>query len=214
MYIEMNHVTLNIGNANVLNDICLRFEQGRCYGITGRNGSGKTMLFRVLCGFWEPTSGEVIVDGKTVGKKNGYIKEAGAIIGETDFISGLTGFQNLKMLAEIRKEIQTEQIYDVLKLVGLYEERNKKYKKYSLGMKQRLRIAQAVMENPKILILDEPFNGLDKEGVVDMRNLLHEKKKQGITILMASHNESDIGELCDETFELEKGSVVDEEKKC
>lgn len=205
MYISLKDISLKIGENVILNHIDAEWEKGKIYGIAGRNGSGKTMLFRILCGFWKPTSGEVIVAGVHVGQEIEFIQNAGVVIGETKFISGISGMENLRLLAEIRNEIGDYEIEQTLKSVGLYEERNKKYRKYSLGMKQKLRLAQALMENPEILILDEPFNGLDKESVEKVQNLLLQKKKEGTTIFLASHIAADLDKLCDEVYEIENG---------
>lgn len=191
----------------LLNDINLSLEKGKIYGIVGRNGSGKTMLFRVICGFWKPTNGEVVVDGKRIGKDMEFLQNAGVVIGETNFLSGVSGFDNLMMLAEINKKIKGEQVLKTLEEVQLLKDKDKKYRKYSLGMKQKLRLAQALMEKPEILILDEPFNGLDKESVKQIRELLLKQKEEGVTILIASHIAEDIDLLCDEIYELDLGRI-------
>jgi ABC-2 type transport system ATP-binding protein len=145
MYIKLKDVTLKVGNHEILRSIDAEWEKGKIYGISGRNGSGKTMLFRVISGFWKPTAGEVCVDGIRIGKDNDFIQNAGVVIGEQQFIANMSGMDNLRLLAEIKKEIADREIEDNLRSVGLYEERNKKYRKYSLGMKQKLRLAQALM---------------------------------------------------------------------
>lgn len=207
--IIIKDVCKTINGQNVLDHISLQMRQGKCYGIIGRNGSGKTMLFRAICGYIVLSQGEIYVDDLKIRENGQFIKNAGIIIGAPDFLNNLTGYENLEVLAQINRTIDSEEIMETLKKVGLYDERNKKYKKYSLGMKQRLRIAQAIMENPEILILDEPFNGLDKSGVEDIRGLIKTYKSENRTILLSSHNEEDIRILCDEIIELEGGMVVE-----
>lgn len=207
--IIIKDVCKTINGQNVLDHISLQLRQGKCYGIIGRNGSGKTMLFRAICGYIVLSQGEIYVNDLKIREKGQFIKNAGIIIGTPDFLNNLTGYENLEVLAQINRTIGSEEIIDTLKKVGLFDERNKKYKKYSLGMKQRLRIAQAIMENPEILILDEPFNGLDKSGVEDIRGLIKTYKSENRTILLSSHNEEDIRILCDEIIELEGGKVVE-----
>ena len=166
------------------------------------------MLFRAITGLMQVDSGCVEINGVEIGKEQNFIKDAGTIIGESTFINSLSGYENLLILAEIQNKIGKEDILEVLKKVGLIEAKDKKFKNYSLGMKQRLRIAQAIMEDPSILILDEAFNGLDKEGTREIQELLLNYKKMGKTILLTSHNERDIELLCDEVFELNRGKLI------
>ena len=210
MYISLENVSFRINKEELLNDISLEVKSGLCYGFVGRNGCGKTMLLRCIAGYIE-TDGVVKYNGRER-EKGEFLQNAGMIIGETDFIPLLSGFQNLKALAEINKKVNDEKIHDVMEIVGLKQEENKKYRKYSLGMKQRLRIAQAIMDEPKLLILDEPFNGLDKSGCDDIIKLLKTKKESGITILLTSHNQADIVQLCDVVFEMDKGKIINEVK--
>lgn len=205
--INVDSVSLKIDNNDILKNISARFESGKCYGIKGRNGSGKTMLFRVICGFWKADQGSVDYNGQQVGRDMCFLKDAGVIVGETEFISDMNGYLNLKALAQINNKIDDNQILDTMKQVGIYEARNKKYRKYSLGMNQRLGIAQAIMENPDLLILDEPFNGLDDDGVRDIRKLFLQLKEQGKTIIIASHNSEDIAMLCDVVCHMDKGKL-------
>lgn len=207
-YIECKNVSLKDERRQMLlNDINLSLEKGKIYGIVGRNGSGKTMLFRTICGFWKPTAGENWVDGKRIGKDIEFLQNAGVVIGETNFLGGVSGFDNLMMLAEINNKIQKEQVLEALEEVQLLKDKDKKYRRYSLGMKQKLRLAQAFMEKPEILILDEPFNGLDQESVEHIRELLLKQKEKGVTILIASHIAEDINVLCDEIYEMNLGRV-------
>ena len=206
--INIKNISKKIKKQVVLEDISLSLNKGNCYGFIGNNGSGKTMLFRAITGLMQVDSGCVEINGVEIGKEQNFIKDAGTIIGESTFINSLSGYENLLILAEIQNKIGKEDILEVLKKVGLIEAKDKKFKNYSLGMKQRLRIAQAIMEDPSILILDEAFNGLDKEGTREIQELLLNYKKMGKTILLTSHNERDIELLCDEVFELNRGKLI------
>ena len=195
------------GEQTVLQDIDIGFEEGSCTGIVGNNGSGKTVLFKCICGFVKPTEGYVKVNGKIIGKEVDFIEDAGIIIETPGFINSLSGLKNLEMLAALNDKIGREEIIATLETVGLREAMNKKVKNYSLGMRQRLGIAQAIMERPGILILDEPFNGLDKIGVVEMRGIIKDMNKNGTTIIISSHNNEDIKELCERVIELDGGMI-------
>lgn len=208
MFINLENVNKTINGSCILKNINVKIEKGSCCGFVGRNGCGKTMLLRTVAGYMS-TDGEVECDGKIVGNGK-FIKNAGLIIGETDFISGMSGYNNLKALAQINSKVDDERINEVLRAVGLFEAKDKKYRKYSLGMKQRLRIAQAIMEYPEILILDEPFNGLDKTGCTEIMQLLEQLKKEKVTILLTSHNDSDIKRLCDKVYEMDNGKIINE----
>lgn len=208
MYIELVNITKTIAKHSILNNISLSLERGNCYGFIGQNGCGKTMLLRAICGFIRPDSGEVLVNQKRIGTDCEFVEDAGVIIGEATFQDFLTGYENLKILAEIKNVIGDDEIYETLKRVQLFDVKDKKFRTYSVGMKQRLCIAQAIMENPSLLVLDEPFNGLDKQGSADIRELLLQYKQQGKTILITSHNEKDIELLCDTVIELDNGEVI------
>lgn len=215
----MNEIVIKVENAVkkypetvALNHVDLSFEKGKIYGIIGRNGSGKTVLFKCICGLSRLTSGTITVNGKIVGKQTDFPENIGMIIEHPGFLANYSGYENLKMLACIRKRIGKQEIREVIKLVGLDPDSKKWVGKYSLGMKQRLGIAQAIMEKPEILILDEPMNGLDNRGVEEIRKLLLQLKEQGITILLASHNREDIVVLCDEVMEMDQGKVISHEK--
>ena len=201
--ITASDVSLTIGKTQILKDINVEFEEGRIHGLIGRNGSGKTMLMKCICGFIKPTKGEITVDGKRVGKDVDFPKDMGIIIETPGFIPYYSGYKNLKLLAGLNNKIGKEQVRGSMKKVGLDPDLKRHVKKYSLGMRQRLGLAQAIMENPKILVLDEPFNGLDAAAAANMRALLLELKAQGKTILLASHNAADIGELCDFVYKME-----------
>lgn len=205
--ITVNNVTLKIKKDTILKDINVEFADGKIHGIIGRNGSGKTMLMKCICGFIKPTEGEITVAGKKIGVDCDFPESVGIIIETPEFIPYYSGFKNLKLLADIRHKISSEDICQSMELVGLDPKLKRSVKKYSLGMRQRLGLAQAVMENPDLLILDEPMNGLDKDGVGDMRKYLLALKEQGKTILIASHSAEDIEVLCDTVVEMDKGSM-------
>lgn len=206
-YVEVNHVTKRFRDAEVLHQVSLNLEQGLIYGIVGNNGSGKTVLMKSICGFLPVTSGEIRVNGKRIGRDLDFPESLGAIIETPGFLNQLTGRKNLEILADLRRRIGKQEITAVLEKVGLDPNLKKPVSKYSLGMRQRLGIAQAIMEDPELLILDEPFNGLDKHGVAEIRQLILELKSQGKTILLASHNGEDIRVLCDEVYEMDEGRL-------
>lgn len=203
--IEICHVTKRFGSDLVLKEVNLTLDAGRVYGIVGNNGSGKTVLMKCICGFLAPTTGTISVFGKQIGKETDFPESLGVIIETPGFLTNLSGRKNLEILADMRRTISKAEIRQVLKKVGLDPDMKKTVAKYSLGMRQRLGIAQAIMEDPKLLILDEPFNGLDKHGVAEIRKILLELKEDGKTILLASHNEEDIRILCDEVYEMDGG---------
>ena len=207
--IYVNHLSLNIKQDTILSDITLHVEKGKITGLVGRNGCGKTMLMKCITGFVRPTEGEVIFDGKKVGQDVDFPKNTGIIIESPSFIPYYSGRKNLLELASLQKKVKKERIDEVLQQVGLFEARNKPVRKYSLGMRQRLGIAQALMENPDTLILDEPMNGLDNECVTLIREILANLREQGKTILLVSHNAEDIRVLCDRIYEMDKGKLVD-----
>lgn len=206
--IEVKNVNVTIGKNEILQDISAVFETGKIHGLIGRNGSGKTVLMKCICGFMKPTSGAVFVGGKQIGKEVDFAPHTGVIIETPGFVPFYSGYRNLKILAGLNHKIGKEEIEEAMRTVGLDPKLKRHVKKYSLGMRQRLGIAQAIMEKPKLLILDEPFNGLDKEGVEQMRTYFLELKKQGVTILLSSHTSEDIKLLCDTVTEMEKGKTV------
>lgn len=206
--IRVEGVYKRFGTDTVLKDVSRSFERGRIHGIVGNNGSGKTVLMKCICGFLIPTEGEVIVNGKQVGKDVDFPHDMGLIIETPGFLPNVTGLKNLEILASLNKKIGLEEIAAAIRRVGLDPLMKKPVGKYSLGMRQRLGIAQAIMEDPSLLILDEPLNGLDKHGVREMRDLIKGLKKQGKTILLASHNQGDIDELCDTVCEMDAGVMT------
>ena len=205
--IEVKNVGLILQKNEILKDISVHFERGKIHGLIGRNGSGKTMLMKCICGFVKLTLGEILVDGKRIGKDCDFPKNAGIIIETPGFIAYYSGYKNLKLLADLRGKISREDIRKTMEKVGLNPDLKRHVRKYSLGMRQRLGLAQAIMENPDLLVLDEPMNGLDKDGVADMRQYLLDLKSQGKTILIASHSAEDIDILCDTVCEMDKGKL-------
>lgn len=206
--IEVQNVVKRFRDQVVLKNVSISFEKGKIHGIVGRNGSGKTVLFKCICGLMHPEEGVILVNGKRVGRDVDMPEDIGAIIEAPGFLPNYSGYKNLRFLANIRRKIGKEEILNVLKMVRLDPESRKHVGKYSLGMRQRLGIAQAIMEDPEILILDEPMNGLDNAGVQDIRALLLELKAQGKTILLASHNHEDIAALCDTVHEMDGGVLL------
>ena len=208
--VQISHVTKRFGEDLVLKEVNLDLNYGQVYGIVGNNGSGKTVLMKCICGFLPATTGTIHVSGKQIGKDTDFPESLGVIIETPGFLTQYTGMKNLEILAGMRRKIGPAEIQQVLEKVGLDPALKKPVANYSLGMRQRLGIAQAIMEDPKLLILDEPFNGLDKHGVGEIRKLLLELKEEGKTILLASHNEEDIRILCDEVYEMDGGVL----RKC
>ncbi|SFU87231.1 ABC-2 type transport system ATP-binding protein [Clostridium sp. DSM 8431] len=205
--VKIKNLSKKVSNIDILNDISVEFKKGTIYGIVGKNGSGKTMLFKSICGLINPTSGEITVLDRPI--KNGtFPKETGIIIENPGFLPQYSAFENLKILASINNKVDDETIKKYINLVTLDAENKKTLKTYSLGMKQKLGIAQALMENPKLLILDEPMNALDEESVILIRKLLLNLKNQGVTILLSSHNKVDIDELCDHIYTMDSGKLI------
>ncbi|MCL1853516.1 MAG: ATP-binding cassette domain-containing protein [Peptococcaceae bacterium] len=205
--IKIIDATKAFKETTVFKDVTMTAEPGKITGVIGRNGSGKTVLFKCICGFMPLTSGKITVGGREVGREVDIPKDLGIIIEAPGFLPNYSGFDNLKFLATIKNNIDDTRIQEAMKQVGLDWKNKKKVRKYSLGMRQRLGIAQAIMEDQKILILDEPMNGLDREGVEDMRKLFLDLKERGKTMLMASHDAEDINVLCDRVYEINGGIV-------
>ena len=206
--IRIENVTKKFGSYAALDGISLNFEKGKIHGIIGRNGSGKTVLFKCICGFLRVDGGAVLVNGKQVGKEIEAPESIGAIIETPGFLPGYSARQNLQFLAGIRGKIGKKEIDEAIRKVGLDPEAKKHVGKYSLGMRQRLGIAQAIMEDPELLILDEPFNGLDKQGAGEVCELLRGLKERGKTILIAAHNMLEIEWLCDTICEMDAGVLT------
>ena len=205
--IEIDNISKEFSGDIVLHPVSISFEKGKIYGIIGRNGSGKTVLLKIISGFLRPTTGTVTINGISLGKKNEFPKNTGILIEKPGFLPYKNGFQNLKYLSQIQKLINDQEIYKVLEQTGLTSAAKKLVRKYSMGMKQRLGIAQAIMENPEILILDEPMNGLDDQGASQMRKLFLQLRNEGKTILLASHMQEDIHELCDKVYRIDAGII-------
>lgn len=205
--IKIENLSVSFGEEQVLKSVSCEFEEGRIYGIVGNNGSGKTVLMKCICGFLVPTKGYVEVNYKRIGKDVDFPENTGIIIETPGFLPNLTGRKNLELLADIREKIGKETIRDTLEKVGLDPDLKKPVSKYSLGMRQRLGIAQAIMEDPAVLILDEPFNGLDKRGVSQIHQLIMELKSRDKTIILSSHSQNDIDVLCDVVYEMDAGEM-------
>ena len=206
--IEVQNVNKSFGEEHVLIDVSHNFETGKIHGIVGNNGSGKTVLMKCICGFLKPDSGTIFVNHKQVGRDTDFPEDFGIIIETPGFLPHLSGTQNLKILASLKKKANDHTIRAVLEQVGLDPDMKKPVGKYSLGMRQRLGFAQALMEDPSLLILDEPFNGLDKYGVVHIRNVIKGLRTEGKTVILASHNQVDIDELCDTVCEMDAGVLT------
>lgn len=206
--IELKNVSKIIKDHVLIDDISLSIEKGQAAGFVGRNGSGKTVLLKLISGIYTVTNGIVLVDGKIIGKDMDFPEDVGIIIEHPGFLPALSGRGNLKLLAQINKKADSKRVKQAMEFVGLDYSNRKAVGKYSLGMKQRLGLAQAIMEQPKILILDEPFNGLDQIGVQEMRQHLLKLKKEGITLLIATHSQDDIEQLCDVVYMLEDGKII------
>ena len=204
----LDKVSKTFGRVTVLQETTLSLEAGKIYGFIGRNGSGKTVLFKIICGLLLPSTGTATVNGAQLGKDRDFAPDVGIMIETPNFIPYASALRNLTDLAAIQKKITKEDVRSAIRRVGLDDTSKKPVGKYSLGMRQRLGIAQAIMENPSLLILDEPMNALDNEGVADMRTLFLQMKEEGKTILLASHSSEDIAILCDEVFEMEKGTII------
>ena len=206
--IEVKGLSKSFGKNKVLDDVNIGFAAQRIHGIIGRNGSGKTMLFKCILGMMPFSDGEITVNGKRIGKDIDVPENVGMIIESPGFLSGYSGYANLRLLSRIKNVIGRDEITRAIQTVGLDPASRKRVGKYSMGMRQRLCIAQAIMENPSLLILDEPMNGLDNRGVGEIRELLLNLKNQGKTILIASHNPEDIRQLCDTVCEMDCGKLT------
>ena len=207
MEIKLISYNKKIKEDYVLKDINYTFKQGNIYGLIGKNGSGKTMLLKAMSGFLRPSNGKVIVNDQELYLKEEFPKDMGVMIGNCEYIKDMTGKDNLKYLASLLKKIDDDRINEVIDIVNLTDEKDKLVKKYSLGMKQKLAIAQAIMEYPKILLLDEPFNGIDNESVSKIKKYLYSIKKDTI-IIIATHYKEDIDNFCDIIIKLENGTII------
>lgn len=209
MYLEVEEINKKIGVDDVLSEISLSMEKGKIYGLQGKNGCGKSMLMRVICGLVLPTSGRVIIDGEELGKELSFPESVGVFIEKPGFLDAYSGFQNLLMLASIKKRIGGREIKESMKRVGLEEVMHKKYKKYSLGMKQKLGIAAVIMEQPDIVILDEPANALDERSEGRLWQIVREEKERGALVIISCHMAEVLEEISDEIFKIDQGRITD-----
>lgn len=207
MKIEVKNISKEFKKTSILENVNMTFEDGHIYGFQGRNGSGKSVLLKMICGLYKPTNGHIFYDGVEYTKINEYVPNVRALIEKPSFFPDLTGFENLRLLAKIQNKIGDGEILTSLENVNLLNEKDKKFSKYSLGMKQKLGIAQVLMENPHVLILDEPFNGVEKESVEKIKNVLLEEKKKGKIIILTSHMEEDLKSLADKIYIFDGGRV-------
>lgn len=205
--IVVKEVSKSFDDAEVLHDINLEFKEGHIYGFVGRNGSGKSVLFKIMCGLYFPTTGSVVIDGVDIHKNNIFPNNMRVLIEKPNFLPNLTGLENLKLLASIQNKITEDDIIDILNKLNLKDDMNKLYHKYSLGMKQKLAIAQVLMEDPEIMIFDEPFNGVEEKTVKIIKNILLEEKKKKKIILIASHIKDDIEQLADIVYLMDDGKI-------
>lgn len=207
MKIELKNVSKSFKKIKVIDDVSISFESGHIYGFYGRNGSGKSVLQKIISGLYTPTTGTVLVDGVDINAIGTYPSNMRVLIEKPAFFPDISGLENLKLLADINKTIDEKKILEILELVNLTEEKNKKYSKYSLGMKQKLGVAQAIMEDPDILILDEPFNGIEQATVDKLTEYLLEKKKEGKLIIVSTHIKEDLTKLSDKIYVFDNGKV-------
>lgn len=207
MKIELKNVSKSFKKIKVIDDVSISFESGHIYGFYGRNGSGKSVLQKIISGLYTPTTGTVLVDGVDINAIGTYPSYMRVLIEKPAFFPDISGLENLKLLADINKTIDEKKILEILELVNLTEEKNKKYSKYSLGMKQKLGVAQAIMEDPDILILDEPFNGIEQATVDKLTEYLLEKKKEGKLIIVSTHIKEDLTKLSDKIYVFDNGKV-------
>lgn len=208
MKIEVKNICKSFDGNIILDNINLLLEPGKIYGIVGRNGSGKSVLFKIICGFYKPNSGNVLYDNIDINNKKIFLPDTRVLIEKPNFLPDVSGFCNLKLLSQIENKIGDKEILDTLNIVNLSsDEYNKKYHKYSLGMKQKLGIAQVIMENPKVMILDEPFNGIENESVIKIKEYFRNLDKSDKIIIMASHIKEDISDLCDEVYEIDNHKI-------
>ncbi|WP_238900638.1 MULTISPECIES: ABC transporter ATP-binding protein [unclassified Clostridium] len=208
-YIELKNVSKVVKDSKILDSISLSLEKGKIYGFLGSNGSGKTMLFRTISGLIRPTSGEVLINDKVIGKEIDFPESCGITIENTGFWNDQTGFDNLKNIASIKNIVDDRAIMESMERIGLNPQDKRKFRKYSLGMKQKLALVQAFMESQDLIILDEPTNSLDEESAIRVRNILREERSRGATILIASHISEDIDRLADKKFKVDLGRVYE-----
>lgn len=212
MKIEMKNVDKRFKKNSILSNVNVTFESGNIYGLYGRNGSGKSVFLKLLCGFYIPSNGEILYDGVNLNAKNEFPKDLRALIEKPSFFPDLTGFQNLKLLADITNKITDDDIIDALEIVNLVSEKDKKYSKYSLGMKQKLGIAQVIMENPQVMILDEPFNGIESKTVETLIEWLKSKQNENKIIIVSTHIKDDLEKLTSKILFFDNGFIKEYEE--
>lgn len=205
--IRLHHITKKIKGREVLSNINISIEQGKIVGFVGHNGSGKSMLFRIIAGLVKPSSGEISIFGERLHKDISFPKNMSVVFEKSGLLEEYSGFDNLKFLADIQKKINDEQIKSAIRRVGLDPEDKRRVKAYSLGMKQKLAIAQAIMEEPDLILLDEPMNGLDEDSVQNVYDIIKKENERGATILITSHHKADIETLCHEVYKLNSGTL-------
>jgi ABC-2 type transport system ATP-binding protein len=209
MKIEIQHVHKILNKKKVLDDVNIEFESGKVYGLRGYNGSGKTMLLRIICGLMYPSEGRTLIDGKELGKNIDFPKSLGLMIESPAFINNLSGYKNLDLIMSLSNGgSHKEVIRNCLSLVGLLDAADTKYSRYSLGMKQRLGIAAAIMEEPDILVLDEPTNALDEEGIETVSQIIGKMKAQHRIIVVASHEKAFLEAVSDEIYQMKEGKIL------
>lgn len=213
MKLELKNVSKKFGSNVIIKNVNMVLESGKIYGFVGRNGSGKSVLLKLICGFYSPTSGQILLDGVDYISLNSFPNDTRALIEKPNFLPDISGYENLKLLASIQNKIGTDEILDIIDKLNLTDEKDKKFSKYSLGTKQKLGIAQVLMENPKLIILDEPFNGVEEVTVKKIRKLLSEEKKNDKIIIIASHIKDDIKLLADEVYQVDGGEIKKVRKK-
>ncbi len=209
MYLEIKNLSKSISGKSILEHIDLAMDRGRIYGLRGKNGSGKTMLMRSICGLILPTEGTIRINGEILHKDISFSRSIGALIENPGFIAEYSGFKNLSTLASIKKAVTTEEIRSLMQKMELDPDDKKKFKKYSLGMKQKIGIIAAIMEQPELIVLDEPINALDEKSVNIVKELLLEQRKRGALIIISCHDKEELEFLADEVFCLENGKVID-----
>ena len=207
MEITVKNLTKSFKGIKILDNVNITFKSKKITALVGRNGSGKSVLLKLLCGLYLPTEGEILFDNINYNLNDDHPPNTRALIEKPNFLDELTGYENLKLLAKIQNLISDKEINESLKIVNLYDDKDKKFKHYSLGMKQKLGIAQVIMENPDVMIFDEPFNGIEKRTAEKLRKYLKEKKEEGKLIIIATHIKEDILELADLVYEVDDGNV-------
>lgn len=212
MKIEVCNYTKVIQKITILDHVNCHFESGICYGLKGKNGSGKTMLMRAICGLINPTSGYVSIDGKILGKDMSFPEQVGLLLENPSFPGNYTGLKNLLLLSSIQGRVSREEVEDTIRQTGLDPADPRKYRKYSLGMKQKLGIAAAFMEKAPLIILDEPINAIDAQGVMLVKKMIQQAKERGAIIITACHDAEELNQIADEIIEISEGKIISEEK--